>query len=300
MNKKKAEKKEQKPKLIKGVLLKGNELVRICNPDKKHYNYEWHDGENIDILPFISEGSCSEGGLYFTTLEHLLYFNSFSNYLGDHWFVTITVDANEDVWQEPNGKWKAHRVMVTSMTLIKDMPEEVLYRMASLYLQHYRRVNFEPFNLDKREDLWNKVISIDSYFFQFVRDQTNKICRTAVSTKRILINWIRNPISAVAIAGEFNVIADITKWSCELVDAFLVSGQYTFRFKYYGGNGLWYICNPGDLNYIDRDNYYDLRLVVIKSESNIQSSVQHLTRELVDHIYDKVYKNNDRLMTEEK
>ena len=88
MNKDEKQEEEEKPKQIKGAELTGERLVRICRPNKKHYDYEWHDGENVDILPFKAEGYCSEGGLYFTTLKYLLHYVEASDYLGDFWVVT--------------------------------------------------------------------------------------------------------------------------------------------------------------------------------------------------------------------
>ena len=295
----KEQEEENEPKLIKGVLLKGKELVRICNPDKIHYKYEWHDGENIDILPFKAEGECSEGGLYFTTLEHLLYFNDYMRYLGNHWFVRVTVDDNEDVWQEPNGKWKAHRVMVTSMTRIKDMTEEVLYKMATSDLQ--RRLGWisKPFDSTEREELWCEILELRPLFLQFVRNQTDKMCLVAVASNYCLIQFVYDPVIIVKLASKLDIVHNITDWTCDLVDAFLASGQCKFYFQFYDADCFMSSYKPDDLKKmlnLNEEHEYRLYVNVIdsKSDSSSETCIMHPTQELVNHIYEKVYNKNKK------
>ena len=272
-------------KLIKGLKLKGVELVRICNPDKKHYNYEWHDGENIDILPFQAKGECLPGGLYFTTLENLLCFADYYNYLGDHWFVRVTVDDNEDVWQEDYCKCKAHRVMVTSMTRIKDLPEEVLYRMAMSFL-HYRYIwSYQPFDPVKREELWHNVIVHKPHFLQFVQNPTDKMVRTAINQNSKLINWVHDPIQLVTLADELNAVSDITNWSCDLINAFLASGKYTFKWAGRYEYELVLLTHSEVVRKSDEsDDYYygRLCLVIYNSDNISRGLIRDPSREMID------------------
>ena len=273
-------------KLIKGAELKDKELVRICKPDKKHYGYEWHDGENIDILPFQAKGECLPGGLYFTTLEHLFCFNGLSNYLDDHWFVRVTVDDNEDVWQEYTGKWKAHRVMVTSMTRIKDLPEELLYQLATSYLDCHLQLNFEPFNMRQREELWCRVLSVQSNFLQFVQNQTEKICRTAVGANEEAINWVRDPILVADLVDEFTLVHALTNWSCSLIVALHESGKYQFKCasREIVDNAV-HLFNQKWLRVscaLNEEYYGKTSLAVLNSNDDFLGYIRYPSREMVD------------------
>lgn len=292
------EENKQEPKLIKGVELKGIELVRFCYPNKTHNNYEWHDGENVDILPFEANGKCQKGGLYFTTLNQLLYYLAAGEYLGDYWVVTLTVDDNEDVWQEPNGKWKAHRVMVTSMTRIKDMPEEVLYQMATSFLQSHYCHQFEPFNLDEREKLWCKLLELRPHYLQFVRNQTYEMCQTSVIFNCGLIQFIYDPAIIVKLVSEHDLIGDITNWTCDLFDAFMASDQVTIHFQLCYDNKILYtdsleklkkMCN------INEKHDYMLSVEISTTGFGSGTCIMYPTQELIDHIYNKVYQNNELL-----
>lgn len=288
--------KSQEPKLIKGVELRETKLVRICNPDKIHNKYEWHDGENIDVFPFIAKGTCLPGGLYFTTIEYLFYFTSIITHLDDHWFVRLTVDDDEDVWQEPNGKWKAHRVMVTSMTRIKDMPEEALYQMVTLYLQNRYKISYRPFDLAKRDDLWCKIISDIPCTLQFVRNQTDKMCRDVVRNNGCFIRFVYDPVQIVSlVGGELRLVRYITDWTCDLVDAFLVSGQYTFKFQFCYDDNIVHSDYPNNLHKLltlNEQHDSKLQIIVIRTESTACIFTTYITPELADYIYEKVYSKN--------
>lgn len=301
MNKDQELEKEQEPKLIKGIELKETKLVRICKPDKKHYDYVWHDGENIDILPFKAKGSCLEGGLYFTTTAYLLNSVNYSRYLGDHWFVTIIVDDNEDVWQEPNGKWKAHRVMVTSMTRIKDLPEEVLYQMVTSYIHSRYRFRMDPFNMANREKLWCKVISFSHYYLQFVRNQTSKMCITAINKNSHMINFVYDPIMVAAIAIELEIVIYIIKWTCDLVDALMASGKYQFRLKFYDSDGFVHKYKPEDLKrMLNLKQYHEYKLCVLIIHNTMYlPEIRCPAQELIDHIYEKVYAHDNIMLAED-
>ena len=277
---------EKNPKLIKGAELKGKELVRICNPNKIHYNYEWHDGENVDILPFNAEGECLPGGLYFTTLEHLLYYNNCTTYLGDHWFVRVTVDDNEDVWQEFNGKWKAHRVMVTSMTHIKDLPEELLYHMATSYLYCQYQFCIESFNMANREELWCKVVAFSPCHLQFVRNQTDKICRAAINENSHTIKFVHDPILAANLVDELNLVPGMIDWSCGLIVALHESGKYKFKCtSRYVFDNILNSFNPEVLRMScesDDEFYSQICLDVFNSDDILLGVIRDPSREMVD------------------
>ena len=100
------------------------ELYKILKPNMKHFNYQWREGVNIDVLPWNPSGSCEPGGLYFTTIDQL--HNYAQNPYAQCWVGRVTLDDNEEVWQE-QGKWKAHRVFLEEPVRVKDLPDRLKY-----------------------------------------------------------------------------------------------------------------------------------------------------------------------------
>jgi hypothetical protein len=82
--------------------------LKITNSSEKHFGLQYHDGLNIDPLPFAKEGSCVPGGIYFTTPEYIYDFLEGGTYVRE---VTIPEDA--EMVKDPAGeKWRASKVIL--------------------------------------------------------------------------------------------------------------------------------------------------------------------------------------------
>ena len=51
--------------LINPSSLFNTRLYKFTNKDEYHHGLPYHDGVNIDIVPFNPSGECSSGGMYF-------------------------------------------------------------------------------------------------------------------------------------------------------------------------------------------------------------------------------------------
>ena len=81
---------------------------KITNEKECHYGYQYHDGLNILDRPFESNGSCVEGGLYFTDLKNLSRFYKFGI-----WLREITIPDDALMVEDPSGgKWRADRIIL--------------------------------------------------------------------------------------------------------------------------------------------------------------------------------------------
>lgn len=80
---------------------------KVTNQDECHLGFQYHDGLNVDTLPFEPEGSCVPGGLYFTDSEHLSKYYRFGR-----WIRLVTLPRDEPGFQvvrDPSGtKWRAN------------------------------------------------------------------------------------------------------------------------------------------------------------------------------------------------
>jgi hypothetical protein len=82
--------------------------LKITNKEENHNSLQYHDGLNIDPIPFAREGSCCPGGIYFTTPEYICNFLHIGIYVRE---VTIPEDA--EMVQDPQGdKWRSSKVIL--------------------------------------------------------------------------------------------------------------------------------------------------------------------------------------------
>ena len=131
------------------------------------------------------------------------------------------------------------------------------------------------------------------------------MCLAAVRHNGAAIDFVIDPVNVLQLASKSDRrLFNISNWTCGLVDALLASGHYTFKFQYCDSNGRVQKYKPEDLTkMMNLDEKHDYRLCVdvMKDNSYLYRLYPFdLNQELVDHIYDKVYKNNDQLMPEEK
>jgi hypothetical protein len=83
-------------------------FYKILNETECHQGMQYHDGLNVDILPFNPSGDCKSGGIYFAR-EDILDFLSYGP-----WIREVTIPYGEPVYHNPGTpeKWKAHMVIL--------------------------------------------------------------------------------------------------------------------------------------------------------------------------------------------
>jgi hypothetical protein len=80
--------------------------LKITNAKENHFGLQYHDGLNIDPLPFAKEGSCCTGGIYFTTPEYICRFLYVGIYIRE-----VIVPEDAEMVLDPQGdKWRASKV----------------------------------------------------------------------------------------------------------------------------------------------------------------------------------------------
>ena len=81
---------------------------KILNEKETHHGLKYHDGLNVDPLPFNPSGDCESGGIYFSREDILAFL-----YYGP-WIRQITLPEGEPIYKNPGSpkKWKAKRVIL--------------------------------------------------------------------------------------------------------------------------------------------------------------------------------------------
>ena len=154
------------------------ELYKILKPNMKHFGHQWHEGENVDVLPWRPSGSCSEGGLYFTTIDHLITYASHP--IEENLIGRVTVDDDEEVWQEPNGKWKAHSVFLSDVTKVKDLDNRTYYDFLASLLEPYPA----PYDPAHHKESWSKLVGQESDMIAYARPDDWDVCFNLADLKK--------------------------------------------------------------------------------------------------------------------
>jgi len=81
---------------------------KITNQDENHHGFQYKNGMNILIEPFVDEGSCIPGGLYFTGIENILHFVRYGVYLREVTLPTNDIDFKMVV---DKNKWRANKII---------------------------------------------------------------------------------------------------------------------------------------------------------------------------------------------
>jgi hypothetical protein len=90
-------------------------FYKFINYEKTHYDYEYKQGLNIDTHNFNPTNNCSEGGLYFTTIDYIFKFMHYGNYFSE---IMIPDDARCYI---ENNKIKADKIIVLSFIKINEL-----------------------------------------------------------------------------------------------------------------------------------------------------------------------------------
>lgn len=150
---------------------------KIVNSSMKHYKHQYRLGLNVDEEPFLPQGYCLGGGLYFTTAEHLYNFVSFGNRVAE-----ITIPDDAQVYRESDGmKFKADKIYI--------------HRFVSLYRHPIAD-----------EIFWHNVVTTNFRWLKHVP----KIHRTKNFYHRLIRNY---PMLIHSMPEEFHTDDDI----CELL-----------------------------------------------------------------------------------
>ena len=96
-----------------------NTFYKITNCREIHQDHVYKDGLNILNKPFDQKGSCTPGGLYFTTLEHIHKFYDYGCFLRE---ITLPVENPEfQVVKDPDdNKYRANMILLGKKYSLSD------------------------------------------------------------------------------------------------------------------------------------------------------------------------------------
>jgi tRNA threonylcarbamoyladenosine modification (KEOPS) complex Pcc1 subunit len=81
---------------------------KITNESENHNNLQYQDGLVEDIIPFAQEGSCCEGGIYFSDEKNILEFLDYGVFIR-----RVEIPNDSQMVKDPEGgKWRASKVFL--------------------------------------------------------------------------------------------------------------------------------------------------------------------------------------------
>ena len=106
-------------------------FYKITNEDECHNGLQYHDGLNVDLVPWYPHGSCQPGGIYFSREDILAFI--------DHgpWIREVTLPPDARVYKDPREphKWKADKVILGPRRKIDvDVVRELIAEGADIHV----------------------------------------------------------------------------------------------------------------------------------------------------------------------
>jgi hypothetical protein len=172
------------------------QFYKLLAADLRHYDFIYHEGLNVDTMPFDPSGNCEPGGLYFTTFEYI------PKWYSHHWPLIADVALPDDarVYTEPCGtKWKADRLVLSNIRPLSEflatLDETTLNRMITedcMMLEHVK---------NQTEALCLAAVQQDGGVLDMVQNQTNAICLAAVQQEGLALEYVRRPTESICRAA---------------------------------------------------------------------------------------------------
>ncbi len=93
---------------VSGKMVVRNMYLKITNLEENHHGLQYMDGLNVDPVPFVKEGTCVPGGIYFTTPEYICNFLHMGCYIRE-----VMVPEDAEMVEDPSrNKWRASKVIL--------------------------------------------------------------------------------------------------------------------------------------------------------------------------------------------
>jgi hypothetical protein len=213
-------------------IFRGITMYKFTNLEENHNGYQYIDGLNIDPNEFdTSQGECSKGGLYFTSVEYAAEWILDNEYVRN---VTIPDDARICIYKT---KFKADKIIVGLRTRICDsgiLASEEVQRLAvqraGSSIKHIK---------DPSEEIQMLAVKKYDCYIEYISKPTEEVQKLAVQQNGHAIRFIKDPseeVQKLAVQQKGDAIQYIVEPS-EEVQRLAVQQN---------GNAIQYIVEPSE------------------------------------------------------
>jgi hypothetical protein len=172
------------------------QYYKLLTVNRRHKDFTYQEGLNVDPVPFNPSGSCQPGGLYFTTLKHL------PEWCCHKWplIADVTLPPDARVYKEPCGsKWKADKLELSNIRTMTDffdtLDDATLHELVSQnssLLSHVRH---------QTEALCMAAVVCNPYGLAYAQYQTEAVCLAAVRKCGYVLDKVRTQTDPVCLAA---------------------------------------------------------------------------------------------------
>jgi hypothetical protein len=164
-------------------------FFKFLREDLTHHNFEYKLGENIDFIPFNPSGECENGGLYFTTLDHIFEFMNFGDQIG-----VITLYSDSQVYTEKN-KYKTDKFILEKIISVNDFLEKFISPLEAVK-QNGLALQFVD---NKTLEICLEAVKQNGLALYLVKNQTPEICLEAVKEHGITLQFVENQTPEICL-----------------------------------------------------------------------------------------------------
>ena len=192
-------KKEEKP------FNRNKFYYKILNQTMKHYDFQYQLGLNIDTIPFNPSGSCKPGGLYFTDLENVFDYMNYGTLIAK-----IRIPKKAKVHTDTDNmytKYKADMIYIVSITPLEDF--QSLFDSKTVDQILVRSFNLLQYVKDQTDEICKSLLKQDPYAIQYIRNQTFELCKLAIDGNPDVLQFVQNPsfeLCLYALEKNINVV----------------------------------------------------------------------------------------------
>jgi hypothetical protein len=168
-------------------------FYKFINEEKCHNDLVFDVGEIIDPIKFNPTNSCSKGGIYFTTFEHIFRFLDYGCY-----FCEIIIFDDSRCYIE-NNKIKANKFTIKNMIPISDLNS---WNNTQFCLEAVKQ-NGKTLRYvrEKTEEIRLEAVKENGLVLEYIRDleQTEQICLEAVKQIGLALQFVKEQTEQICI-----------------------------------------------------------------------------------------------------
>ena len=185
-----------------------NTFYKITNCREIHQDHVYKDGLNILNKPFDQKGSCTPGGLYFTTLEHIHKFYDYGCFLRE---ITLPVENPEfRVVKDPeDNKYRANMILLGKKYSLSDPKTFEKFGLELPPIKTLATFACQEGSLERLKWAVKNGFVLNTYICHYAAQNGHlKIIKWACESG---CPWDNDVCNSAALGGHLEII----KWACE-------------------------------------------------------------------------------------
>lgn len=176
-------------------LIGKQQFLKIARSDLTHNGLTYKLGINEDIQTFNPNGSCTKGGLYFSTSNLVWKFIAYGTLVA-----TIELLPDALFYIDPDGdKFKTNKFIITSLVTLKEYfcNKSDVIQMDAVKINGFI-IQYVP---KQTEELCVAAVKYNGCVLKYISTQTDKICLAAVKVDGHALQYVLNQTNEICLTA---------------------------------------------------------------------------------------------------